>query len=238
MTSKEQFDDFISKLFFLNNISLEQKEQFHFLSFKNYKNKIETNAFVIFEDWWIRKPEIVKSKIISTLKISKRIFARKCIVKKITKPVADAFLEENHIYGTTKSKVKYGLFYEDNLFAVVTFAGQRQFHDGSRSVELLRYCTKNGFAIVGGVDKLLQSYIKDYQPDAIMTYIDLDWGSGSSFVKLGFKKKEIKSEILYYVNKKTGIRTPENNFSDFVNINKYSKILNRGSIKLILPINP
>ncbi|NPA44055.1 MAG: hypothetical protein GXO49_00820 [Chlorobi bacterium] len=236
MTSKEQFDNFISELFLKNKIDIKQKEQFCFLPYEKYEIEPQSNNFIIYEDWWIRRPEVVKSKIISILKISERVFARKCKVEKITKPVADAFLEENHIYGTTKSKVKYGLFYEDVLVGVATFAGQRQFHDGSRSVELLRYCNKNGFTIVGGLDKLLKSYIKNYKPDAIMTYVDLNWGSGEAFIKLGFKQKEEKQPMLFYINKNTGLRIQELNFNNS-DENSYIKIKNKGSLKLILPVN-
>jgi len=237
MTSKKQFEEYISELFLANDINKEQKKQFHFLSYKNYKSRPITNSFMIYEDWWMKSPEVVKSKILSILQISKRIFARKCKVKKITKPVADNFLEENHIYGATKSKVKYGLFYEDEIMGAVTFAGQRQFHDGSRSVELLRYCNKNGYTIVGGLDKLLKAYVKDYKPDTIMTYIDLDWGSGNAFVKLGFEKKENKLPIFFYVNKKTGNRITEFNFKKFNEEDDFIKVENKGSLKLIFPIN-
>jgi len=237
MTSTEEFWDFINKLFSMNVINENSSDLFMFLAYDNYTNEIKTNKFVIYEDWWVRKPDIVKSKIISILGVSERIFARKCEIKKITKPIADAFLEENHIYGTTKLKIKLGLFYHSNLVSIITFAGQRQFHDGSRSVELLRYCNKNGYTVVGGLDKLLKAYIKEYQPDAIMTYIDLDWGNGQAFKKLGFEKDDVKLPITFFVNKKTGIRIQENSLMFFEKTNDYTKVLNSGSLKLILPIN-
>ena len=132
----------------------------------------------------------------------------------------------------TVSKVKYGLFYKNTLHGIITFSGQRQFRQG-RSVELLRFCSKNGYAIVGGLDKLLQTYIKEYQPDTIMTYIDLDWGRGDAFIKLGFEPKETKSPLRFFANKQSGERIPEKYFDDFENLTKYEKVINKGSVKMI-----
>ena len=235
MLPKDTFILWLDELFKNYGLNPYDKKQFQFLIFNEYDTGKENFGFTVFEDWWILNPEIVKSKITSILKLSNRIYARQCSVKKIKKPEADLFLKENHLYGSTNSKIKYGLFYEDTLYGTATFAGQRQFKKG-RSVELLRFCTKNGYAIIGGLDKLLQAYIKDYQPDTIMTYIDLDWGKGDAFKKLGFKPKETKASMIFYANKQTGIRIPEKYFQDIDNINDYKKIKNKGSLKMIKTI--
>ena len=232
MSHKLEFDHWLNELFQTYNIKLKNNKLFYFLTYKEYSDKLYEDMFIIFEDWWILKPEVVKSKIKSILKISERIFARQCTVKKINKPEADLFLNKNHLYGTVNSKIKYGLFYKDILYGTATFAGQRQFKKG-RSVELLRYCSKNDFTIVGGLDKLLQAYISDYKPNTMMTYIDLDWGNGNAFIKLGFEAKEIKPAMTFYTSKKSGLRIPEKYFQDFDNINDYVKINNKGSIKMV-----
>jgi hypothetical protein len=190
------------------------------------------NKFIVYEDWWVRKPEIIKSKIKSILGISKKINGRQCIILKIPKPIADTFLEENHMYGSTNSKIKYGLYYNNELIAVATFAGQRQFKT-ERSVELIRYCQKNGYTVVGGLGKILNKYKIEYNPGSIMTYIDPDWGQGNSFKKLGFKSIEFKDPIYFYIDKCENIRISERNFDDFNNIENYYKICNRGTIKMI-----
>jgi len=213
-------------------IKPKNRKIFNFLRIEEYPEKVNKVDFLIYEDWWIRKPEIVKSKIKSILKISERIFARQCTKQKINKPDADLFLDQNHLYGSTNSKVKYGLFFKDKLYGIATFAGQRQFKNG-RSVELLRYCSKNYYTIVGGLDKLLKIYIQEYQPDTIMTYIDLDWGTGESFAKLGFESKGIKDPMKFYVQKKSGNRIPEKYFNDFNNEGSYEMVKNKGSNKMI-----
>ena len=230
---EDDFYKFTDKLIKDNNLPSEVKNTFFFLTLKHYAMFSPVDKFIIYEDWWLRKPEVVKSKILSILKISKRIYGRHCEVRKINKTEADIFLNNNHIYGSTVSKVKYGIYYEGNLYAVATFASQRQFRDGSRSAELLRYCSKNGFSVIGGLDKLLKAYIKTYTPDSIMTYVNKDWGRGEAFLKLGFEKIAGKPPITFYVNIKTGKRIPEKHFTDFENIDLYLKINNKGSLKLV-----
>ena len=62
-------------------------------------------------------------------------------------------------------------------------------------------------------------------PNHIMTYIDLDWGRGDAFCKIGFSATETKEPITYWVNPHTGerSRTPQEN---------YIKVKNKGSLKM------
>jgi len=234
--SKAAFEEFMNKLIKDNHLDSKIKDKFLFLTFENYSTHPNTKKFIVYEDWWQRKPEIVKSKILSILQISRRLYGRQCEVRKINKTDADAFLNENHICGSTNSKIKYGLFYKGELVSLATFAAQRTFRDSSRSAELLRFCSKNGCMVVGGLDKLIQAYIKDYAPDDIMTYVNKDWGNGDAFKKIGFKKTDTVSAVSFYVNRKKGERIPEKYFRDFENTDLYVKINNKGSLKMKLKI--
>ena len=80
----------------------------------------------IFEDEWIYKKEIVKSIIKSKLGIvENKVFARKCVIKKIDNITCSNFLNNNHIQGNINSKVKIGLFYNNDLVSVITFGKKR-----------------------------------------------------------------------------------------------------------------
>ncbi len=231
---ENEFYRFLNYLIKEYNLPETSFKKFIFLPFEKYLSEaIYSDKFIVYEDWWQRKPEIVKSKIKSILQISMRIHGRQCLLKKIKKPETDLFLEENHIFGTTNSKIKYGLFFHDELVGIATFAGLRKFRDGSRSGELLRFCIKNGYSVIGGLDKLLQAYIKAYKPDTLMTYINLDWGRGDAFINLGFEIKETKLPITFFVNTLTGERIPEKYFSDFENVTNYIKTKNKGSTKMV-----
>ena len=196
-----------------------------FIPFENYdKENKNDDIFCVYEDWWIRKPSVVLSKINSISGKNKRIFARKTQVRRIDKEEADYFLNSYHIYGTTKSKHKYGLFSGEQLLSVATFNGQRNL-DVGRSSELIRYCTKNNLTVVGGLDKIIKHYEREMSPNHIMTYIDLDWGRGDAFRKIGFSATEIKEPVTYWVNPHTGERSrmPQEN---------YIKVKNKGSLKM------
>ncbi len=203
------------------------EKEIPFVNFLEYSEPLNHSSFVVYEDWWLAKPEVVISKLKSKFGLSKRIFARKTVVKKIDKKQADTFLKENHIYGTVKAKHKLGLFYEKELVAVVTFSPQRNL-DVGRSVELVRFCSKNGTTIVGGLDKLITYYENEFQPDHIMTYIDKDWGSGDGFLKLGFKIASERKPIQFCVNMATGNRSVFNSKNESCEL----KVYNRGSIKV------
>ena len=225
MKSKDSTYSFYEQLKSISEVDIP------FVLYSDYNHKLNHNNFVVYEDWWITKPKIVISKIKSKLGLSKRIFARKTEVKRIDKSQSDSFLNENHIYGTVKSKYKIGLFYESVLVAVATFSPQRNLNVG-RSVELVRFCSENGTTIIGGLDKLLKYYEKEFQPDHIMTYIDKDWGSGEAFLQIGYTKVSERESIQFCVNKETGERSIINSGNDGCDL----RIFNRGSIKMEKPL--
>ena len=76
----------------------------------------------IFEYEWINKQEIIKAKLKALFGIEQtRIYARKCMIKEISTDIKNDFLNQFHIQGEDKSKIKLGLFFADELVAVMTF---------------------------------------------------------------------------------------------------------------------
>jgi hypothetical protein len=92
----------------------------------------------------------------------------------------DAVNSDNNFFKRTEPK----------LIAVATFSGGRTMkvgeRAGTRSYELIRFASLQGFVVVGGMDKLLKAFTKEHEPDDIMSYIDRDWSDGKSYLKLGF----------------------------------------------------
>lgn len=161
-------------------------------------DRTKENSWIIVEEW-LNRPEILASKAINRLGLSERIHARKCVVRRLDKPVLDDFLNKNHLNGSAGSKYKFGLFYDNELMAAVSFATPRMFN-GKKSAELVRYCVKSFYSIPGGLDKLLKHYVKEYPCDDIFTYVDLGWSNGQGFRNIGFQEegtKEVKGrEVL------------------------------------------
>lgn len=158
----------------------------------------------IFEDEWLYKKDIVKSRLQSILGVSERIYARKCHVKEITNSESKKFLEETHIQGGINSKYSYGLFYNDEIIAVMTFGNVRKNLGRTKKTgtyELLRFSTKIGISVVGGAGKLLKYFVSSIHPKKIVTYADRRWSSGNLYEKLGFTFiKNTKPSYFYVIN--------------------------------------
>lgn len=146
----------------------------------------------IFEDEWNNKKEIVKSRILNLLNYSNKIWARKCEIKEIdNNNLVKNFLEKNHIQGYVGSKVKLGLFYNNELVSIMTFGNLRK-NMGHKSIEgsweLLRFCNKLNTSVVGGSSKLLKYFLKKYNPNNLISYADRRWSNGNMYEQIGFTK--------------------------------------------------
>lgn len=160
------------------------------------ENKIK--LITIYEDEWINNEKIVKSRINGFLGNSKKIYARKCITKEISSKEANEFLKENHLQGSGRSNIRYGLFFENDLISVMTFS-KENISRKTQEWEINRFCTKLNFSVVGGASKLLSKFISDINPETIISYSDNRWGDGNVYEKLGFQfEKETPPNYWYF----------------------------------------
>lgn len=146
----------------------------------------------IWEDWWIRKREIIKSMLRSVLnKTENKIYARRCEIRQVDNLISNTFLNSTHIQGTCVSKIRLGLFYENELVCIMTFGKLRRavgHFSKDDHWELLRFSSKLNTTVVGGASKLLKHFILNYKPIRILSYSNRDWSNGNLYYKLGFKK--------------------------------------------------
>jgi len=139
----------------------------------------------IWEDDWYYKKDIIKS--ILSYKIKKtisKIYARKCVIKKVTSKVSRLFLDENHIQGFAKSKYKFGLFFEDKLVSLMTF-GYR-YTNAKKEFELIRFCNKINTNVIGSASKLFKYFLNNTDIDNIISFADISMFNGDLYEKLGF----------------------------------------------------
>ena len=176
----------------------------------------ETGAAAIYEDRWYRENENIKSRIAAHLYRFNRVMARKCTVKRITKPQADDFLDRYHSYGSSQCKYCYGTFSpEGHLIAVSTFSGARRWKKPEgiiSSYEWIRYASLPGMRIAGGMGKVLNAFITETEPDDIMSYADLEWSDGKAYETLGFKPESTTPSQAFIVRKNK--REPLKRLSD------------------------
>lgn len=158
----------------------------------------------IFEDEWLFKQDIVKSRLLNLLKLNKnKIYARKCILKKVTSRETKEFLIKNHIQGNVNSNIRLGLYYANELVSIMTFGNLRKsmgYCSKEGSHEMLRFCNKLNMNVIGGADKLLQYFIKEYHPKEIISYADRRWSKGDLYQKLGFNFMHNSKPNYWYIN--------------------------------------
>ena len=124
------------------------------------------------------------------------IYARKCKIKEITNYVANSFYEVYHLQGkTSNSKYNYGLFFNEELISCMTFSIKKDI------CTLSRFCTKSGYRVIGGASKLFTYFIKQHNPQKIISFSDITKMSGKVYDKLGFKIEGITAPSYWWVKR-------------------------------------
>ena len=108
-----------------------------------------------------------------------------------------------------------------------------------QSIELVRFASRSGITVVGGLSKLLKYAVNQFNVDDLMSYSDRDWSTGKSFSKLGFEnagtttplkmladKKEMKRLLISEKTKQTSV-----NFEDEKYDNRFVSVFNTGNLK-------
>lgn len=216
----------------------------------------------LWEDVWTHHKDLVQSRILAMSGHFSRLNARHCYLERIDMPTAEQFLTKNHLQGSVKSKFKYGLFLKTQyvekflgtsqiipinqpfLIAVATFSAGRTMkygnREGTRSYELLRFASLKNHVVVGGMDKLLNAFINEHQPDDLMSYADRDWSDGRSYETLGFTKIENTEPQYFWLDPLTQQRyTLQRHTGSEQELIKrgFIKIFNAGSIKYLKLLN-
>lgn len=155
----------------------------------------------IFEDEWLDKEEIVKSLLLNQFGLTKnKIYARNCTIKEVKPDAAKKFLDNNHLQGNCYSKIKLGLYHNNELVSLMTFGKSRHFiGNGEEKWELQRFCNKLNTSVVGGASKLFKYFIEQYSPEEIVSYADRRWSNGKIYDTLGFTKYAESKPNYYYV---------------------------------------
>lgn len=153
----------------------------------------------IFSDEWKYKKEIVKSRLLSQLGIiQNKIYARKCEIKEVSNKDSVIFLDLNHLQGSCTSSLRYGLYNNEELVAIMTF-GKSRFNDDE--YELIRYCNKCNGAVVGGASKLFKHFLKNNTVKNIISFADRRWsGKLGLYSSLGFKLEYETPPSYFYIN--------------------------------------
>ena len=182
--------------------SVERKpNNYHINKFNECKEK-GIQLITIWMDQYLSKIDIVKSIILSKIGIYERkIYARKCQLKEVPSNIARDFYNKNHIQGFCSATIHYGLYYNDELVSMMSF-GKRSLGKGfNEKWELIRYCSKLNTLIIGGSSKLFKHFLKEYNPNNVISWSSNDISNGCMYKMLGFKQ-ENTSMSYWYIDKK------------------------------------
>ena len=125
-------------------------------------------------------------RIANLLVSQSSIHARKCRLEKISENIAHHFLAKYHIQGSARgAKYCYGLYsFNDELISVMTFGTPR--YNRNYQWELLRLCSLPRIRVVGGASRMMQAFVKEVDPESIISYCDRAKFTGDVYYKLGF----------------------------------------------------
>ena len=215
------------------------------------KYQIENKQLIhIWEDVWIAKSDQVLFRLNSFLGLNTGFHARKTKIVQLDLDQTKNFLNSYHLQGYVSAKYSFGLIENDEIIALATFSDTRLMKKkgaNHQSAELVRFASKNGITVVGGLSKLIKHFTKQINVDDIMTYADRDWSLGKGYDKLGFEFTQTTDALTFYVNENDLVRylphrLPKKilidfkgqnslNLDDFLTANGYVKVFNTGNLK-------
>jgi hypothetical protein len=186
-------------------------------------------------DQLITSTEKIKALILSKLRSNKTIYARSCEIKKVEKETACVFFEKYHLMNATQSAFNYGLYFKGELVALASFSKGRKMNrlrEDQRSFELIRFCSKSGITVTGGLSKLLKYFCEEKKAGDIMTYVDKQLSDGNSFIRAGFKRHGETEPHYFLVNRASFKRISASREIDY-DVKKFYLSRNDGNVKLV-----
>ena len=140
-----------------------------------------------------------EDKIIETLKPKKPLYARSLEIKEPSYEEIGLFLEKYHLQGSCYGQeIRLGLYKDDELIQVMTFGKPR--YNKTYEYELLRLCTKAGYSVVGGAERLFNHFLNTYNPNSIISYCDNSKFKGDVYKKLGMELKSYGKPSKHWFN--------------------------------------
>lgn len=170
------------------------KPQDYHVNKVNMAEQVGIKLINIFDYEWYHKRDIIEHRLRSALGLGRKIGARQCTVEEISSPVTRSFLKRYHLQGWVPASQNYGLFLDDQLVAVMTFAKPR--FNKKYDFELIRYASC--WNISGGASKLLSFFLKKNPGCSLITYADRRWSNGNLYEQLGFRLTHMTSPGYWY----------------------------------------
>ena len=206
---------------------LQKDKNYHFDKSKAAE-KEGIRLINIYEDEWFDPNKNNKIKLMLQIALGSdinKIYARQCNVRKIDNKEAKILNSKYHLQGHRNAQVTYGLFYKKELVQLMSFSKTKYNRNlkNENSWEIIRGCPGGNNLVVGGVSKLFNHFIKDYNPNEIFSYCDFNKFNGKSYEAIGMKFIGYTGPDMYWII--DGIRVPRNPM-------KHKELKEKASFKL------
>lgn len=163
--------------------------------------KADIRLVQIFEDEWLNKQNIVKARLLAFIGKAEKRDARKLELCTVQWKDAKEFLISTHIQGAGPVGTAYGLYEDEALVAVATFGRSRSgAMTGAKKegeYEVLRYASTG--TVRGGFTRLFAAFLKDAQPEKVISYCDLRYGTGGLYKVAGFELDSVTEPDYWWV---------------------------------------
>lgn len=133
-----------------------------------------------------RKRPILENIVLSACGKVKTVYARKCKIEARESIELKNFFNKNHIAGHRGGKFAICLVYEGEVVMAYMF-GKPYFGRNKYEWEVIRATTKLGYRVVGGASRIWKCFVREYNPESCVFYVDFDYFDGHSLENLGFK---------------------------------------------------
>ena len=123
-------------------------------------------------------------KVVETIRASKTLYARNLEIRSVEQADVKEFLNLYHLQSSVYGiKNSYGLYLDDELIELMVFGYPR--YNKNYEWELLRLCTRSGYKVVGGAERLFKHFVKTITPKSVISYCDIAKFDGSVYERLG-----------------------------------------------------
>lgn len=181
-----------------NSLKYPKDKGYHYDKFNKCKEK-GVRLLSLFDVDYNEKLKNFLREITYSKKV---LYSRKLSLREVGLKEAREFCEGYHLLGfSTQGNIRYGLYNGLELIALMTF-GKARF--GGEGYELVRYVVKNGYIVVGGSDRLLKKFEREFFPSRLISYSDNDFFVGGMYKRLGFREDGTTSLDYYWWNPRTG----------------------------------
>jgi hypothetical protein len=156
------------------------------------------HLLTFFEHEITEKYEIVESMILNKMGKSKKVYARKLNIVKLTNSEKNIFFSKNHISGDSASSINYGLCDETGIiFAAISFSKSR--FSKSEDYEIVRFANLLNHTVIGGFSKLFKYSVNNHKINSCVSYADKRFSySGNVYEMNNFRFAQHTSPSYFY----------------------------------------